>query len=305
MKILVSGGQFFADGFAVRGAFCMEEGERRLLSYVAESGCGCAEAKVTNGNLTVGGDCFEVIRWKTQAELRPAAHSSHRAVTTQEVVNGDARFLVECVTKPRSTLRVLGDAEASWRTSVPLFSPYLSLIEGQKQSIVRLSADCAQGKYIAILSLAKGSARLLLEDYGETVTCRGNEVIVARRYPDLRARVVTATYLWQGDGFLPSRNVVCSKDHPFIREDMGRLLIESVITRDEDAMKGLLSPEAMDASAIFDYFGEVTEVASSRAAPTDTAVSVIKKEGDHLVGATYDFDFDAAGRIENIRCLDE
>ena len=302
MKITVSGGQFFADGFALRGAFCMEEGERRLLSYLSNEGCGCAEATVKNGKLLLNGS-VEVIRRKGQAELRPApCPRLERAFA--EASKGDARFFAECVTAPRSLLRVWGDAIGEWKTKAPIFAPSLSVIEGQKQCIVELSAKCAAGEYIAMIALEKGNAQLLLEDYGETVTCRGNEVTVVSRYRDLRARTVNTTYLWQGEGFRPSRTVVCAKDHPFIREVMGRLLVESVIARDEDAMRELLSPEAMDMEAIFDYFGEVTEVMPC-SAPGDTAVAVLKREGEELLYVTYDFDFDAAGKIENIRNLEE
>lgn len=303
MRIFVSGGQFFVEGFAVRRSFHLDEGERRLISYVAEGGCGCAEATVKEGKLLLDGTSLEVIRRKEQAELRPAPRPRLEKVT-QRVFEGDARYFAECVTAPRALLHVWGDAKGIWRLKVPVSAPCLSVIEGQKQSIVELTAECAAGKYIAMVALGRGHAKLLLEDYGETVTCRGNEVTVVRRYNDLRARTVTVTYLWQGDGFLPSRNVVCTKDHPLIRERMGRLLIESVIAGDEESMRELLSPEAMDAEAMEEFLGEVTEVLPC-SAPSETAVAVLKKEGEDLIGVTYDFDFDKAGRIENVRCLEE
>ena len=303
MKIFVSGGQFFADGFAVRRAFCLNEGEKRLLCYVAEEGCGCSQVSVKNGRVTVDGRSVLAVRWAEGVELRPAPHFprwlTKRART--EVASEDSAFLVECIAAPRSLLRVTGAATAEWEAATTLLSPRLDVIEGQKEKIVKVSALCPEGEYLAMIALHTGAARLLLEDFGESVSCRGNEVTVRRRYADLMARERTSTYLWQGEGFAPSHVYVCANDHSFKQEEMGRLLLEAALAKDKTAASALLSPEVADADALFDYFGPILAVEPPLFESSPTAVAALCREGEGLVATLYDFDFDSRGKIKNVR----
>lgn len=305
MKIFVSGGQFFVDGFAVRRAFSLDEGERRLLCFVSEGGCGCCFATVQGGKLLLTGEGVDLIRRKEGVELCPAPRLP-ACLRTQRSIDlrvGEEDFCVECA--PPFRLTVSGAASAEWKASTTLFAPRFERINGQKDVIVKLSASCPEGEYLAMIALSKSSARLLLETFGESILCRGNEVVVKRRYDDLRQRTVTTAYLWQGDGFKCSKMIKCANDHTFRQEEMGRLLLEAVLAEDEEAVKNLLSPEIADASAVTDYFGNILSVRKPLFAKSPTAIAALTRREKELVAVTYDFEFDGAGRIQNIRSDEE
>ena len=306
MKIFVSGGQFFADGFAVRRAFTLEEGEERLLSFLSDEGCGCALIKVQEGELLLGNASLMAITWAEGVELRPAPRSVHLSERViKEITSGEDAFKAECRESPCSLITISGAAEAKWQTMVPIASPRLNVIEGQREKILEIRAECAEGEYLAMVALAKGSARLLLEDYGKSVLCRGNEVTVCKKYRDLAGREATVTHLWQGNGFKTSCKVICANAPACIREEMGRLLIESVIAKDEESLKTLLCPEIADANALFDFFKGVYAVEKPLRCVSPTAVAALRREGSKTIATVYDFDFAPDGKIENIRCPQE
>lgn len=303
MKITVSGGQFFADGFALRRAFTLEEGESRLISYLSNEGCGCAAVRLENGALTCDGALL-AIEWKTGWELRPDPRRCGNAVKAIDVRASEGDYRVEC--RPSNCeIRVTGEATAIWKSKTSFSRPVLTLIEGQKHKIVEITADHADGKYIAMISLAKGDARLLLEDYGESVTCQGNEVIVKRRLRDLCEREVTATYLWRGEWFSVSREVILHSRPVPDEKNVGRLLLESVIAKDGKALCDLLTHDIADENAVFDYFGEVLGVETPSCESSPAAVAALIRKGEKTVGVIYDFDLDGEGRICNVRCLDD
>ncbi len=303
MKIMVSGGQFFADGFALRRAFTLEEGESRLISYLSNGGCGCATVGVENGEVTCDG-ALTVIEWKAGWELRPAPLPCGNAVAAIDVRSSENVFRVEC--RPLcGQIRVTGAASAVWKAKTPFSRPVLTLIDGQKNKIVEITAEHADGKYIAMISLSRGEARLLLEDHGESITCQGNEVIVKKRFRDLCEREVTATYLWGGESFSVSREIILHSRPTPNENNVGRLLLESVIARDGKALCSLLSPDVADENAVFDYFGEVFSVEDPPYGAVKSAVAALTRKGEKTVGVIYDFDLDGEGRICNVRCLDD
>ena len=235
---------------------------------------------------------------KEGAELRPSVIPPRPARLAVE------DYYVECVTHPCSLIRVGGRTTWEKPTALPLLAPTLRSIEGQREKLVEIDAQCAVGQYIAMISLSDSGAELLLEDCGDSVLCHGNEVTVKRRYLDLRGRSVTTRHLWQGTRFESSREIAYSRETSFRPEEMGRELLEGVIAEDPSFTE-LLSPDMADAKMICDYFGNVTEVTSPLSPTSPTAVTAIIKKANALVASTYDFDFDEKGRIENIRCLDE
>ena len=305
MKVFVSGGQFFIDGFAVRRAFSLDEGERRLLCFVSEGGCGCCFAMAQGGKLLLTGDGVDLIRWREGLELCPAPRllSCLLRKASLDLHVGETDLCAMYL--PPNRLSVSGAVNEVWETSAPLFAPRFERIDGQKDAIVKLSASCPEGEYLAMISLSKGSARLLLETCGESILCRGNEVTVKRSYDDLLKRTVTTTYLWQGDGFNCSKMIKCANDHTFKQEEIGRMLLESVVIGDENVIKDLLSPEIADASAVTDYFGKILSVRKPLFAKSPTAIAALTRRGKELVAVTYDFEFDGAGRIQNIRSDEE
>ena len=303
MKIYVGEGQFFADGFAVRRAFSMEEGERRLISYVAREGCGCDYLSLEGETLRSEGEGLAVILRGKDAEIRPVYPTSRPPVRI-EITRGEAVYRVECGRVPRSYLIVSGSAEGEYFPCRPLSSPCVRSVEGQRECIVEVSADCPEGRYLMMIALSEGHTRLLLEDYGESILCRGNEVTVKRALNDRRGRIVATRYLWQGEAFVSSREIVCTRAHPFIREEMGLLLLESVIARDESSLRELLSPEIDDVRMVEDYFGEILSVEPPLSPVSPTAVTAITRREEGIVALTYDFDFTSSGLIENIRTVD-
>ena len=86
---------------------------------------------------------------------------------------------------------------------------------------------------------------------------------------------------------------------------MGRLLIESVIAKDEESLKTLLCPEIADANALFDFFKGVYAVEKPLRCLSPTAVAALRREGSKTIATVYDFDFAPDGKIENIRCPQE
>ena len=297
-RIFVREGQFFADGFAVRRSFRLEEGESRLLSYIAKGGCGYLFVALEGGRLRVEGEGILTILRKEGAELRPTAITPPSGAR----LTADG-CLVECLPAPSSMIRIGGSVGREIKTATAIAAPTLRLIEGQREKLVEIDAQCAFGRYIAILSVAEGGA-LLLEDYGDSVLCRGNEVTIVRSYPDLRGRTITTRHLWQGRHFDTTREIACQREPSFRPEDMGRELLEAVIAQD-DSMTGLLSPEMANERMIRDYFGEVLWIEEPLSPSSPTAVTAICKREEGVVALTYDFDFNEKGRIDNIRCLDD
>ena len=302
MKIYVRNGQFFADGFAVRRAFSLAEGEERYLSYVAEGGCGCTTVALREGALITEGS-VEVILRGEDAEIRPLSCAAISTVRRMTLTKGKESYYIECRAAGCSMIRITGSAEAEWQTRTPLLSPAIRSIDGQRDTIVEVTADCPEGRYLLLFSLTKGNAKLLLEECGESVICHGNEVTVRRSLPDLRGREITIRYVWKGEGFTSSREVVCTRDLP-VGENIGRLLLESVIAGDLLSLRELLSPEN-DVETVLAYFGEICSVEPPLSPDHTTAVTVIARREGRKVYVTYDFDLDPSGRVENIRILNE
>ena len=300
MKISTSGGQFFADGFAIRRSFTLEEGETRLVSYVSDAGCGAASVTLSQGELLVSGR-IGVIRWKWGAELYPLPALrpwEERAETEIETKAGQATL---CVRGTGGMLEITGALTYTRTLARPIYAPHLSPINGQRFPIVRIDAHCDEGEYVAMIALAENGADILLEECGDRIHCEGNEVRIERRYRDMLSRHATIRYLWRGDRFECSREIVCAKDHTFIREEKGLALLEAAMARDEKAISSLLSPEIGDAGAILDYFGEILSVRPALGSDDECAAATITRGSKGLVATIYAFDFDNTERISNIR----
>ena len=301
MKICVREGQFFADGFAVRRCFEMAEGERRLLSYLSEGGCGCGEARITEGILSVSGDSIGVIEWSGAWEIYP--HPLPRGKVREcvrDLTFGEKTHRVHCRCGARSEISV--DDLLRWEAILPIYDPEITMLSGQRDPILDVRARCEEGEYLLLAALGENGGRVLLERCGEKITCVENEVTIVKNCDDLRKRRITERCVWRGDSFDCSREIVCTHDHPFIREVMGRLLLEAVSAKDEASIRELLSPEVEDVQAILDYFGEIHALRAPLSPPSPTAYAVLKKKGRYLRGMIYQFDFDESGNISNIHC---
>lgn len=304
MNIFVRDGQFFADGFSVRRSFSLSEGESRLISYIAKGSAGVATVSVRRGELSVEGEGLIVISHQKGAELRPIVTRAPE-FGRLEVTSEGTLYYVECYGGARSRLAVSQGAVWEHAATLPLSCPSLRLIEGQRESIVEITASCPAGRYLAMISLSSGSVKLLLEECGEEILCRGNEVRVRRTLSDRRGRSIESIYTWQGADFSLSRKIDYTKEVAFSREEMGRELLECVIARDDAAISDILSPDIADPRAIYDYFGEILSVETPLYRSSPTAVTAILKKEDRYVAETYDFDYDDRGLIENIRCLED
>ena len=301
MKICTGGGQFFADGFAIRRSFSLEEGESRLLSYVSDTGCGATTITLTQGELLTEGR-IGVIRWQWGAELyplpfvRPWEENAER-----EILTPNGKVIVRVRGGDSSVIAITGDVRYEHTTARPLYAPKISLIEGQRFPIVRIDALCEAGAAVLMIALGEKEGSLLLEECGESVVCEGNEVRIEKRYADLSARRVTVRYLWRGDRFACSREIVCANEHTPTREECGRALLEAAMARDERAISALLSPEIGDAEAILDYFGEILSVRPAIGSEDRFAAAAVTRGNKGLTATIYSFDFDENGRISNIR----
>lgn len=304
MRFIVSGGQFFADGFAVRRSFLLSEGESRLLSYISAEGCGCSALRIENGMPFLSGEGIEAIRVRGDWELFPSPTTREKRCSEKSFSLGNKLLLVRCLSGNPSEI-VFGNGKFRHRAMRSLTCPLFSLLTGQRESIVVLRAHCADGNYIALFAVGEKGVRLLLEDCGEEVKEEGNEVTVRRTLPDLLGREITSAYLWRGDSFSLSRRIEYTKEHVARREEAGRLLIEAVIAKDEEAIRTLLSPDLNDPTAILDYFGEVLLFRPAPRSEGKEAWEVVKQEGEIKVAVTYLFELDAQGLIANVRCLDE
>lgn len=302
MKIYVGNGQFFADGFAVRRAFEAEEGERRVLSYISNRGCGCTRMTIRGGRPHFEERTVRLTKWQAGWEITPAPFSARKDYE-ESFPLGEGRTTLRCEAGDPTVISLV---EKGWRreTYCPISDPKATLISGQREPILSLRARTESGEYLALLSLGE-TPRLLLEDYGDSVTCSGNDVTVVRRLSDLRHRKVVTRYLWRGNGFDRSREIICADAHPFIREEMGRLLLEAALAEDEDAVKELLSPDLADPRALLDYFGPLTEVRPPLLTDSPTAYAALKRTPEGVVATVYDFDFDEEGRITNVRAEGE
>lgn len=301
MEIRIGSGQFFADGFTIRRSFSLEEGETRLISYLSDKGCGASPVTLSDGNLLTGGR-IGVIRWTWGAELYPLpAISPWEAVAEKEVSLSGGVATVAVRAGDPAELRVTGEATYLHIPAPALYAPRISVIEGQRFPIVRVDAKCEEGDYLLLLSLIDSTCSILIEEVGDRIFSEGNEVRVERRCRDSLSRRVTTRYLWRGDRFETSREIVCANEHIFTREERGFALLEAAAAKDEGAITALLSPEIGDAGAVIDYFGAILSVRSAASPDRPTAAAAITRDAEGLVGTIYDFDFDPFGRIENIR----
>ena len=304
VNIFVRDGQFFADGFSLRRSFSLSEGESRLISYIAKGGAGVATVGVSEGILTVEGEGLIVINHKEGAELRPILMSAPERDLIEVTAEGTL-YRVECYGGKRSKIAVSKGAVWTHLPLLPLCNPSLRLIEGQRESIVELTASCPAGRYLAMISLSKGVVKLLLEEVGESILCRGNEVKVRRTLSDRRGRSIESVYTWEGAGFSLSRDIRYTREIAIPREETGRELLECVIARDDAALSAILSPEIGDPRALYDYFGEILSVETPLFPVSPGAVTAILRRDGRYIAATYDFDYDERGLVENIRPLDE
>ena len=306
MKIIVRKGQFFADGFAVRHSFLLEEGERRLISYIGEGVCGCARLSLKEGKPIAEEGSLDILLWKEGAELLPPPPFPARPLRRIKTISvGNGQVTATCLCGAPSEIILSGVIAMRHRTKLPLFEAEISPLQGQREAILCLRGKTAEGEYLALFALGGSGAKLLLEEAGDRILCEGNEVTVERAYHDLRERKSTLRYLWQGETFSSSREIVCTKDHTFLREECGRLLLEAVLAKDEREIKNLLSPEIADPRGILDYFGEIDGVRPSPFSESPTAYATVRRQGPILRATLYDFDLDHEGKIANVRCLDE
>jgi len=301
VKIYTSGGQFFADGFAIRRSFSLEEGESRLVSYVSGTGCGAATLTAERGELLVYGR-IGVIRWQWGAELFPLPTLrpwEERAELDIPDLSEPAHACVRCGVLDE--IVITGAVRYTHALACPIYAPKLSLIAGQRAPIVRLDAACEEGAYVAFFSLVDGRVNRLLEGYGDSVLCEGNEVRIERSYRDMLSRRATLRYLWQGDRFECSREIVCANEHTFIREEKGRALLEAAMARDQSGVASLLSPEIGDVDALLEYFGEILMVRPALGSDSPTAAATVTRGSKGLVATTYEFEFDEKDRIINLK----
>lgn len=305
MKIIVSEGQFFADGFALRRSFLLEEGDRRLISYIGKDSCGYTLLSLREGKIVAAEGEIRIVLWKEGAELLPPPPLPARYRREKEFSWGNRKVKATCLSGRPSEILLSGGLSMRHKAICSFFDAEISLLQGQREGILDVHAKTAGGEYVALFALGESGARLLLEEIGETILCEGNEVTVERSLPDLRERKITSRYLWQGEGFSSSREIVCAKEHTFLREECGRLLLEAVLAKDEREISSLLAPEIADAKAILDYFGEIVGVRPSPFSESSTAYATVKDEGAALRATLYDFDLNEEGKIVNIRCSEE
>lgn len=300
MRIKVSGGQFFADGFAVRKSFEIREGEERLLSCISEAGTGCATLRMRGEAEIVRGAGIELVRRRHGVEVRPAPRRE-RSVWRRTFREGGSFLQVLLVTGERPFLRIEGAATYEREIPFPLADPTCEFITGQREKILEIRATSERMEYISFLAVTAGGATLLLEEVGEKITCVGNEVTVVRTFPDLRGRKRINRYLWRGEAFESSREYLCANAQSFIREEAGRLLLEAVIAGDEEDTKTLLSPDLTSFAALRSYFGEPIALLPPGADDPPTALLAEYREKECVREVLYDFDFDSEGKITNIR----
>ena len=301
MKVKVSGGQFFADGFALRSGFEMEEGDGRLISYLSDHGCGAARLTFQEGSLRVSEGQIGLILWKEGAELFPLPDQARfptRTERTFPIEGGEIN--VRCLSGALPEITLSGWVTANIPAAFSFRRPEISLIGGQRVAILQIRAEAEAGEYLLMLSVGKEGATKLLETCGESVLCEGNEVRTTRTLDDLLGRRLSLRYLWRGDHFESSREITCANAHPFIRELSGRALLEAVYAGDEKEILSLVSAEIGDTSSLIDYFGEIVSVRPDPFSESPTAFGAVKREASRLAGITYDFEIDREGKIENI-----
>ncbi|HCU55732.1 MAG TPA: hypothetical protein DIC18_00175 [Clostridiales bacterium] len=305
VRIKVSNGQFFADGFAVREYFELKEQRSRVISFLSPQGCGAATLSLQGGKVRMESGKVGLIEWANGAELFPVAGYGEGKSETRNFSHNGKSIAVRCVSGTPSEVVFLGETRQKFALLCPVYEPEVTLLSGQREAVLNLRARCEKGEYIALFSAGTSGAKLLMEACGEEVICEGNEVTIHTLLSDLLGRKVTSRYLWNGDGFTCSREIVCTKEHTFLREEATRLLLEAVFARDKERLNALLAPAVRDARAVLDYFGVIKEVRPAFFANSPTAMGVVRQEGERLIATAYDVDLNEEGLIENIRCLDD
>ena len=295
MRIKVGEGQFFVNGYPVRTGFSLEEGETRLVSYVARRGAGCVTLSVRGGKLSVQGD-IGLIRWGENAELYPLEDLPVR--TFEREAQGENVVL-------RIGREIETDSGFRYESCRPILSPVVRALNGQRIPLLKIDGRTAEGEErLVVLSVQKGKEAVLLDVWGN-VAASGNDVTVTRTEGDLRARKITDGYRWTGEAFERTAHTVegdYARDFPL--EKRGRLLLEAVKAGDEREIYALTSAELSDLSALTEYFGEIERVRDPLFHSSSTAVSAQKKTPNGRVAVTYDFSFEG-DKIDNIICLDE
>ena len=302
MEIRVFGGQFFIDGFPVRRGFKLEN-EKKLLSYIAPNGSGCAPIEEKDGEIRFEKGEFRAIFWKRGIEILPPAPRSGLPKTIELVAFGQPVRL-EISEGKNPSIAIEGSARTEFFPSCALQGARAEIISGQSAAILDFRAKTDSGDYIALFALAREGAKLLLEGAGEIET-KGNDVRIKERLSDARERIRTSHYFWQGASFaLTSRAFERGANPVFNERNAGRLLLEAVKADDKEDILSYLSTEIADAEEIKRYFGAFDRIRDPLFTSSETAIAAEKRLPDRTVAITYDFSFEG-GKIQNILCEEE
>ncbi len=299
MEVRVHGAQFFIDGFPVRKSFFIKD-RKRLLSYIAPDRAGMAEISEAQGEIRIQGDGLCAVYWKKGLELFPERIKKDQPTIREEFrAYGQPVFISVSESESGSTVSIEGSIQTRFPLKCAVKEPKIQIITGQSAAIVDLRGKTASGDYLALFSLPRGGAKLLLEGEGEIET-RGNDVIIKESLGDLRGRLATSHYVWQGNSFLLSERTFERKEVPrFTRENAGRLLLEAIRAKDKEDALSYLAPDIADEEDLFRYFGEIEWIRDPLFSASETALAVEREEGGRRVALTFDFEFEN-GKITNI-----
>ncbi|MCR4725989.1 MAG: hypothetical protein K5753_02070 [Clostridia bacterium] len=299
MEVLVFDGQFFIDGFPVRRGFKIEN-EKKLLSYIARSGAGCAPIEEIGGEIRFEKGAFRAIYWKKGVEIRPPV----RRIASPKVIELSTYgqpIRVEIREGANGSIAIESSARTEFFPSRDLTNARAEILSGQSAAILDLRAKTEIGDYIALFALTREGAKLLLEGAGEIET-KGNDVTIKERLFDARDRTRISRYFWQGASFaLTERTFERGASPVFGERNAGRLLLEAALAGDEEDILSYLSPEIANAEEIKRYFGAFDKIRDPLFTSSETAIAVQKRLPDRTVSITYDFTFDG-GKIQNILC---
>ena len=301
MEIRVFGAQFFLDGFPVRRGFFLEGEKPRLLSYIASNRAGAVTLTPTqDGACLSPNDDLETVYWKKGIEISVTEKPAPQKAIAWEEFRVYGQSLRVGVREGANALFLFkGYKEACFPAKEPLHDAKIQMISGQSSAILDIRAKTEQGGYIALFSLPHDGPQKLLEGCGEIQTS-GNEVTIREKQNDLRGRIVTSRYLWQGTRFsLTARTFTRASEPPFTPRTAGRLLLESILAGDDEDLLSYLAPEVADKDEIKRYFGTFDRIRDPLFSSSETAIAIQKTENERSYARTFDFSFED-GKIENI-----
>jgi len=201
-----------------------------------------------------------------------------------------------------NSIKLFLETEGKNRFIVPkvdISNPDISISSQKNNLLFAVSASCAKGDYLLILSAS--DMQTLFEDSAQSISLSGSGFTVVKAYEDMCMRQKSSIYaIGEGKIILKSNMFTYSNEHIYIDALKPYLLLEALFADDYEYARMLLTDElAENAESLKEYFGEIAEIENPRYNKDYADIAIVGK--DRIV-RYYKFEF-SYGDISNIILL--